>query len=62
MYIKMEIEGKKEAGCIEVCDDSVRDDRDRQRACWCYSIKANTAGFIGGSSVLYVRTQKAQVL
>lgn len=34
MYIKMEIEGKKEDGCVEVCDDSVRDDRDRQRACW----------------------------
>lgn len=58
----MEIEGKKEDGCVEVCDDSVRDDRDRQTACWFYGTKADAAGFIGGSSVLYVRAQKAQLL
>lgn len=58
----MEIEGEKEDGCVEVCDDSVRDDRDRQRACWFYDTKADVAGFIGGGSVLYVRTQKAQFL
>lgn len=51
----MEIEGKKEDGCVEVCDDPVRDDRDRQRACWFYGTKADAAGFI----IPYVCTEKS---